>query len=471
MTVKFALPAGDARPVVGNLLERAGIPANGYEPSSRLIRSVDEERRLTFRIFREKDIPIQVAMGNYALGICGDVWVSELQARFPRQHVVRVGGLPGPRTSIWLCAAPSSGLNEGLVPGGPALSGARIVTEFANIADLVAVKLRIPAYRLLAVAGSADAYAPEDAELVLVPAADAGAVRAKGLVPLVRIFSGGMALIANRDALASQDLGSLLGALAPLLEVGEPSFDIPSADASGSLLRSQRDQAVARLALPDGHAQRATPGNLRAAGLEFEGYDEQGYVRRPSSNLDGLTAKVVRPQDMPQLVAMGMFDIAITGRDLLHEHLCRFPGSPVKMAVDLGQNRYRIGPVVPEDFPANTTVEAIQIWSGLGRPVRIASEFPATAERFALDHGIRPVVIIPVAGASEGFVPEDADLLIEGTETGTSLRANHLKMLDPFMESTNCVIVRTVPATSRTDVIEDLVHRFERAVSGAAVTA
>lgn len=471
MTIKLALPAGDARPAVGALLERAGIPANGYEPSSRLIRSVDEERRLTLRVFREKDIPVQVAMGNYALGICGDVWVSELQVRFPRQHVVRIGGLPGPRTSIWLCAAPGSGLVEGQVPGGAALAGARIVSEFANFADLVAVQLRIPSYRLLAVAGSADAYPPEDAELVLLPASDAEAVRAKGLVPLARVFSGGMALIANRDALATRDLGPVLGQLGGLLEADQPSLDVPLVNTGATMERSGRDRTVARLALPDGHAQRATPGNLRAAGLEFEGYDEQGYVRRPVSDMDGLAAKVVRPQDMPQLVAMGMFDVAITGRDLLHEHLCRFPGSPVRMAVDLGQNRYRIGPVVPEDFPVETTAEAIRIWNSLGRRVRIASEFPATAERFALDHGLRSAAIIPVAGASEGFVPEDADLLIEGTETGTSIRANRLKMLDPFMESTNCVIVRTQAATSRTDVIDDLVQRFERAVSVAAVTA
>jgi ATP phosphoribosyltransferase len=140
------------------------------------------------------------------------------------------------------------------------------------------------------------------------------------------------------------------------------------------------------------------------------------------------------------------------------------------MAVDLGRNRYRIGPVVDAAFPADTTVEAVRIWNALGRPVRIASEFPATAERFARDHFLQHTAIIPVAGASEGFVPEDADFLVEGTETGTSIRANGLKMLDPFMESTNCVITRSQPVTTRVDLLERLVAQLRASVTATAVS-
>jgi ATP phosphoribosyltransferase len=164
-----------------------------------------------------------------------------------------------------------------------------------------------------------------------------------------------------------------------------------------------------------------------------------------------------------------MFDIAVTGMDILHEHLCRFPSSPVEMRVDLGRNRYWIGPVVDASCPADTIAEAVAIWNSLGRPVRIASEFPATAERFARDHQLHYNSIIPVAGASEGFVPEDADFLVEGTETGTSIRANGLKMLEPFMESTACVITRREPLTARADLLAELVRRFELSVNAVAV--
>jgi ATP phosphoribosyltransferase len=166
---------------------------------------------------------------------------------------------------------------------------------------------------------------------------------------------------------------------------------------------------------------------------------------------------------------MGVFDVGVTGVDWLTEHLQRFPGSPVRMMVDLGRSRYKIGPVVDEGFPADSTVEALKIWNNLDRPTIVASEYPALAEAFARDAGLLRSVILPINGASEGFVPEDADILIEGSETGTSIRANKLKMLDPFMESTNCVIVRTEPATSRTDLVDDLVQRFERAAVAAGV--
>ena len=467
MNVKFALPTGDARPAVGTMLEGAGIPTNGYEPGSRLLRSVIENESLTLRVFREKDIPIQVALGNYDLGICSDVWLSELQVRFPLQRVVRIGSLPGVRTQVWLGASPTADLERGAVPAGAALAGARIASELPNLADMLAVHMRIPRYSLLSLYGSAEAYPPEDADLVVIPARDADEVEARGIVPLHCLFNGSLALIANGDALRTRNLGAVLARLAPLLTSDTPSLTLPRANVAGRMLRGARSLDVARLALPDGHAQRHTFTALSDGGLSFEGYDEKSCVRRPASGLTGLELKVIRPQDMPQLVAMGVFDIAVTGVDWLTDHLSRFPSSPVKMAVDLGRSRYKIGPVVDAAFAANTTAQAVPIWESLGRPVRIASEYPALAESFARSVHLSAATIIPISGASEGFVPEDADILIEGSETGTSIRANNLKMLDPFMESTNCVIVRTEPLTKRTDLVDELLAGFR--VSAAAV--
>jgi ATP phosphoribosyltransferase len=470
MNIKLALPTGDPRPHVGQLLERAGIVSTGYEPSSRVLRSVVEDEGYTLRVFRERDIPIQVAMGNYDLGICGDVWLTEVQSRFPLQHLVRIGTLPGPRTQVWVCAAPESGITERQMPPGAALAGARIGAELPNLADHFAIHHRIPGYRLIPLYGSGDAYPPEDAELVLMLVASAADVRARGLVPVSLLFDGGLALVANADSLATKPLGSLISRLCPLLGGDGPTHDQPTATPGATVTRQERSLDVVRLAVPDGHAQRHTPAALAAAGLVFDGYSEKSYVRRPVSGVPGLEVKVVRPQDMPQLVAMGMFDIAISGRDLLFEHLSKFPNSPVTMAVDLATNRYRIGPVVDADFPADTTSEAVAIWNSLGRPVRIASEFPATAERFALDHHLTFTTIIPVAGASEGFVPEDADFLVEGTETGTSIRANGLKMLDTYMESTACVVTRSGPVTRQTALLESLVQRLAASVAEVAVT-
>jgi ATP phosphoribosyltransferase len=469
MTVKLALPTGDSREAVGEMLSRAGVATNGYEPGSRLLRSVLDDGH-TLRVFREKDIPIQVALGNYDLGICGDLWLSELEVRFPLQRIVRIGSLPGPRTEVWVAAAEGAGLKEGELPAGVTLAGARVASELPNLADMFAVQLRIPGYSLLPLYGSGDAYPPEDAELVLLPGSSGADVRSKGLVPLQRLYEGGLALIANGDALATRNLGPLIEKLAGVLSPGAPELLAPMPTSGSTLRQRRRSTDVVRLALPDGHAQRHTFAALNDAGLRFDGYEEKSYVRRPTAKVDGLEVKVLRPQDMPQLVAMGAFDVAVTGVDWLQEHLCRFPSSPVEMAVDLGRSRYKIGPVVDDAFPYETTAEALPRWRSLGRPVRIASEYPALADAFARDHQLAHTAIIPISGASEGFVPEDADILIEGSETGASIRANGLKMLDPFMESTNCVIIRREPVTPRTDLIEGLLAKLRMAAASVPVS-
>jgi len=71
--------------------------------------------------------------------------------------------------------------------------------------------------------------------------------------------------------------------------------------------------------------------------------------------------------------------------------------------------------------------------------------------------------VMPVAGASEGFVPEDAEILIEGTETGRSLVANRLKVIDQLTVSTNCLIAREDwPLSPGAPLIRDLIERLRR---------
>ena len=460
MSVRLALPTGTLRAATLGLLDSVGLKFDEYQPGSRVMRSHSHDEPLAMRIFRERDIPVQMAIGNYDLGICSDVFVAEHKARFPLQRVVRLGSLPGPKSELWLAAAPSAGLQPGSVPAGEQLPGGVIASEYPNLADLAAIRMRIPRYRVLHVAGAVEAYPPVDADLVLLEAASSAEVVARGLTPLHCVFRGGVALFANGDSLVQRDLSEALARFRRCLGGDSEQLDLPRGSNVSPVTRQARDPALLRIAVPDGHAQRHAPGVVGAAGLEIAGYDEHSVDRHPKAKDPRVQVKVVRPQDMPQLVALGAFDLAISGRDLLHEHVCRFPSSPVRMAVDLGTNRYRIGPVVDAAFPADSTAAAVALWNALDRPVRIASESPATAERFARDHHLRYTAIIPVAGASEGFVPEDADVLIEGIETGTSIRANGLKMLDPFMESTSCVIVRTEPVTTQTDLLADLLDRF-----------
>ncbi|HXG42328.1 MAG TPA: ATP phosphoribosyltransferase [Dehalococcoidia bacterium] len=439
--IKLALPTGDLRRPLAALLERAGLRVRGYGEGSRSYRlSAEGIGPLRVRVFRERDIPIQIALGNYDVGICGLHWVEEFLSRYPGEAIVRLGGLPVGEVSLWVAAAPGQwdGLRD--LAGR---WGVRIVSEFPNLAEAFALAARLPAYRVVPVWGAAEAYPPEDADLALVAASDGSALARMGLVPLHRLLEGRAWVIANRHSLREKDLARLLSLLAACgLEAGGGlSLPPPLALSRVTPGRCPTERSTVRIALPDGHQQRHVLEALAEAGLQFEGYAEG--ERRPRSPLDGVEAKVVRPQDMPQMVALGAFDLAISGRDCLLEHLYRFPSSPVEMALDLGRGAFNVSAVVAADLPARSLGEALRYWRDQGvTTLRIASEFVSIADHYARSRHFWRYRVIPTAGASEGFVPEDAELLIEGTETGRTLVENQLKAIDVLFRSTTCVIVR-----------------------------
>jgi ATP phosphoribosyltransferase len=70
----------------------------------------------------------------------------------------------------------------------------------------------------------------------------------------------------------------------------------------------------------------------------------------------------------------------------------------------------------------------------------VASEYVNIADKYTRDNHLSCCKIIPTWGASEAFLPEDADLLIENTETGETLRKHNLRVIDTVCESTSCLI-------------------------------
>ena len=470
--LRLALPTGELRAPVAAALAGAGLRCEEYAAGSRALRLALPGEDVTLRVFREKDIPIQVALGNYDLGICSAAWVAELHARYPQEDVTLLRPLAFGRKKLVMAAAPAMTARLGSLAGWSSVGGMRIVSEYPGLAEQFARRLRLGRYLVLPVWGAAEAYPPEDADLALVAVTDERALAADGLAPAMTLMDATAWLIANRRSLAGRDLSTLLGRLLtlPAGDGAAGALSVPR----GAAGIGRRPHAAAgprtsvRLALPDGHAQRHTAAALAAAGLAFDGYGERESVRRPRSDVEGLEVKVIRPQDMPQQVAIGNFDLAITGRDWLMDHLRAFPSSPVVEAVDLGLSRYALTAAVSEDVPAESLGGAVAYWRRQGIvTIRIASEYPHIADHFARAHHLGRYRIVPVNGASEAFVPEDSEILIEGSETGASFRANRLKSVERVLESTNCVITRPDPIDGpRGELIAWLLQRFRSA--GAA---
>jgi ATP phosphoribosyltransferase len=131
--------------------------------------------------------------------------------------------------------------------------------------------------------------------------------------------------------------------------------------------------------------------------------------------------------------------------------------------------RYSIAAVVSEDSPARSLEEALGQWRKEGRgTVRVASEYVNIADHCARSRHLPRYKVIPISGASEGFVPEDAEVLIEGTETGATLAANRLKVIERIFESTTCLIAHQGPVSDRRRRLRaEVVEMFRRSAAGA----
>jgi ATP phosphoribosyltransferase len=100
-------------------------------------------------------------------------------------------------------------------------------------------------------------------------------------------------------------------------------------------------------------------------------------------------------------------------------------------------------------------------------PLRLASEYVNIADKYARDNHLGRYRVIPTWGATEAFLPEDADLLIENTETGRTIARHNLKIIDTLFESTACLIghKNAAPGPAKADRLKDIIVRL-RAAAG-----
>jgi len=237
---------------------------------------------------------------------------------------------------------------------------------------------------------------------------------------------------------------------------------------SGGIKPLPVDKNTLRLALPDGHQQQQTVELLNRAGIEIDDYPSQSGNRRPVIGITGVTVKVIRPQDMPLQVANGNFDLAITGRDWLTDHLAQFPSSPAKEILDLKLRKVRLVAVVHEDLPVDNIAALSRYQSGRAQPVRVASEYVNIADKYARENHLGHCHVIPTWGATEAFLPEDADMLIENAETGRTIARHNLKIIDTLFESTACLIGNVTKASDvKKGRMEAIVSKLKAAVGEA----
>lgn len=174
--------------------------------------------------------------------------------------------------------------------------------------------------------------------------------------------------------------------------------------------------------------QNSTIELFRKAGIHVR-VDERSYF--PTSDDDELDLILMRAQEIPRYVEQGILDAGITGMDWTAEN-----GSKVVTVCDLeyskvSRRRCKWVLAVAEDSPFKKPQDL--------KGKRIATELVATTKRY-FKHKKIPVDVEFSWGATEVKPPRLVDAIVEITETGSSLRANRLRIIDTLMETCTILI-------------------------------
>ena len=183
-----------------------------------------------------------------------------------------------------------------------------------------------------------------------------------------------------------------------------------------------------KIGLPKGSLQESTISLLKAAGWPFVVSSRSYY---PTVNDRELSAMLARPQEMSRYVERGVMDMAITGLDWTEEN-----GSDVRIVQRLVYAKASQSPVrwvlaVPEDSPT----QSVRDLAGK----TISTEVVNLVKRFLDKNNVKAEVEFS-HGATEVKVPYLADAIVDLTETGSSLRANRLRVIGTVAESVTVVI-------------------------------
>ncbi len=184
-----------------------------------------------------------------------------------------------------------------------------------------------------------------------------------------------------------------------------------------------------KLGIPKGSLQDATIDLFAKAGWKI-GLSSRSYV--PSIDDPEIECLLVRAQEMARYVETGALDAGITGHDWVVE-----TEAQVQELAELVYAKQRLARVrwvlaVPED-------STIQKPADLAGKI-IATEVVKTTKKYLAKHGVTARVDFSW-GATEVKVPQLADAIVEVTETGSSLRANRLRIVDTVLESATVFIM------------------------------
>jgi ATP phosphoribosyltransferase len=193
-----------------------------------------------------------------------------------------------------------------------------------------------------------------------------------------------------------------------------------------------------KLVIPKGSLEEQTLRLFEAADLHVR----RGNTRDYHGTIDDdriERVSVLRPQEIPSYVQDGFFDLGITGQDWIAE-----TSADVEVLTSLSYAKSGTGHgtqivlAVPNEHPANSAKE-------MPPGSRISTEFSSITERFFAKLGIA-VKVVWSYGATEAKVPEIVDAIVDITETGSTLRAHGMKIIETLLTSEPVLVANRASA-------------------------
>ena len=198
-----------------------------------------------------------------------------------------------------------------------------------------------------------------------------------------------------------------------------------------------------------------------------------------------IIVKMLRPQEIPNLVSEGLYDVGITGKDWIDETKAN-----VEPILDLEYGKIKLVIAIPDKYKYKNLDAMIAAYAKQKKILRISSEYLTTASKFIKQlksykksYGSKdPLIVTPWVklgtnknvqihlsfGATEAKPPDDVDAIMDVTETGTTLKQNQLKIVDKVLESNAFLVANknSLRDKSKRGKIFDIVTLMKGAVIG-----
>jgi ATP phosphoribosyltransferase len=209
------------------------------------------------------------------------------------------------------------------------------------------------------------------------------------------------------------------------------------------------------LALAKGRIFEETAPLLAAAGIRPAEDPETSRKLILATQRPDLRLVLVRAADVPTYVQYGAADLGVAGRDILAEH----GGQGLYQPLDLGIAKCRMVVAVPEGFDYAAAVKQ-------GARLRVATKYIGTAREHFAAKGVH-VDLIKLYGSMElAPLVGLADAIVDLVDTGNTLRANQLRVVEEIMPVSSRLIVNPASMKLKREAIAPLIEAFGNAARG-----